>query len=159
MPCTFLPLEEAIADARRECWVNLRAWARRAKEQLAEEIAQIESTRLACCLLQSAGVEVDSWGRRGFCATVALGEFRRTKRGNRLLAEAVRRVRLALGCRLEKSSEEVEDGRRHLMKVTLKGKEFPGLRVTFLRKVAPGDRCKLVKKTSTYYSLECGLPH
>ena len=142
-----------------ECAERIRRDARQSADyylKLGEErVAQMEGTRRAMMMLDASGFDlrVFEWSD---CTSLdlPLGFFPNTKRGNADLADTVRRVRLALDCRLTQDHRDVSsDGKRVVF--TLKPVDFPGVRVTFERNLPSGAKCKIVRRRSTYATLVC----
>jgi hypothetical protein len=90
-------------------------------------------------------------------AYAVLGFFPSTPGGKRKLAEAVRKVRDALGCRLSVQSKEVADAKKRTVCITLHPADFPTIRVQYTCKLPKGAKCIIVRSVSRFSSLVCEL--
>jgi len=148
------PLPEAILDLRREVDRDIKSYARMMRDRAAERISELESTRLAAQLLDGLGLEVEGYGRLAWLR-VELGHFPNSHRGNRRLALAWRKLRRALGCRLEQRGTDVADARKKTVAVQLRPVDFPAVRIRYTRPLKKGGKCRIVKHTYTSTSLVC----
>ncbi len=150
------PLEEVVAELRTSMAdriVNQIKYVTRDHEQ---RIERVTKNRDALVRLDEAGFEIrlGSW-QDGSSYALELGFFPNTKAGNKALSEQLRKARMALGCRLEGLSKSVANEKKRTVLMALSARDYPGISVTFERKLPTSAKCRLVKEHSTYYSLVC----
>lgn len=152
MSLNLKPLAEVIAQEAKE----LEATLQFQREQSAKRIKAIENNRRAFAMLDASGFVLDGlypWNS-GAYYNLKLGFFPHTRAGNKALAETVRKVRVALDCRLEnKGQAATGDGKRVVIR--LEPMDFPGITVSFERNLPKGAKCRIVRKRSTYSTLVC----
>lgn len=152
-------LSDMIDQIRRDTDEEKERAVKNIERRREEYVRMAETTRMALpelLELEGDNVSVSGWPT-GTRAEVFLGERPHLKKDAKGRAEFARRLvalRKALGP-LKSQGEDVSDPKQKLAQVTLKADSFPGITVRYLAKVKKG-KCKIVKHTSTYYSLVCG---
>lgn len=149
------PLDQYAAEIRRSTIVDAREYIKRARERVKENIEKARLNREAIGKLETAGIEVSDFHTT--YAYVTLGYFPQTKSGNANLAEAVRKVRLALGSPLKMHDKDVGNTKTKTVVFTLVAEKYPMIRVRFERKLPKGAKCRIVTQRSTYKTLVCDL--
>lgn len=116
----------------------------------------VEMNRQAAAMLDGAGINLylPRW-MKGHRIEVDLGFFPSTRKGNRALADAVRTVRLALGCRFQDGGKDVADEKKKWVQFTLIPVNYPDVRVHYCRKLPRQAKCRIVKQRSVYTTLVC----
>jgi hypothetical protein len=146
-------LDQFAAEVRKKTLEDARSYVKNLRENAKERVERARQTREALQKLEAAGVVL------AHCHTtyayIELGFFPTTKGGNSRLAEAVRRVRLALGCKLDMDGKEVNDAKKRLVTVTLRATNYPSVRVQFERKLPKGAKCRIVRCRTSYTTLVC----
>lgn len=148
-------INDAVARIRRQGEENALCYAQNARESAERDVQRAEAVRHALMLLVAEGIEPETVYTTSM--RVELGYFKTTKGGKKALAHAVRKVRLALGCRLELYDKSVEDAKKHILRWTLHPVDFPGVSIVFTTKLPASAKCRIVKTRSTYVSLQCDV--
>lgn len=153
------PINEAVAEVKSDLEREIaryKNYIKEARKEAKVKIKEIETARPILADLDAAGVDMTVY-RFGTTATIDLGFFPCSKAGNARLAAEVRRVRLAVGCKLAKTDRlEIADAGKKHVRYELRAENLD-IRVTFVRKLARTAKCKIVTKTekSSYTRLVC----
>lgn len=163
------PINDIIARVKEEGETSLKRCVERIRKETEDTIARIERNRQVLADLDAAGIELHlyEW-MRGDSVSIDLGFFPSTKKGNRELASKLRAIRDILGCRLGEPAKDLANARKRHVGFTYHPEAFPGIRVTFQRKLPPTPkrsltngkpqpRCRIVTQRSTYKTLVCDL--
>jgi hypothetical protein len=148
-------LEAFAAEVRKKTLEEARAYMKTVRQHAKERIEKAQQTREALMKLEAAGVVLAHFNST--YAYIELGYFPATKNGNRRLAEAVRKVRLALGCPLNQAEKDVSDPKKKTVTITLIAAAYPSVRVQFQRKLPKGAKCRIVRCRSSYTTLVCDV--
>jgi hypothetical protein len=147
------PLSELTEQYRRDAEEEAQRWAKSTRERAEERIKKAETNRQALALLVEAGIEISSYSAT--CTRIEIGFFPHTPAAGKKLADAVRQVREALGCRIHQDSTNVYDHKKKLVEVVLKPVDYPTVSIEFQRKLRKDSKCKIVCSRSTYSTLIC----
>ena len=147
------PLDKLEADMRQE----LEQQQAREREYLAERIEALGKTRQAMMLLDAVPdvqLNISTWT---YSAGVRLGFFPQTRQANRQLADILRAIRKALGCSLGRPAMNLEDAETRVVSFTFNPSEWPGVWLTFYRRMPRTQtcRCRIVTEKSVTKRLVC----
>ena len=112
-------------------------------EKVEEEVASdVQKFAEACIKLKRAGIKFDNpWG--------LVLQVRTTKKGLLKVYKAIGRLDGS------KVSKQIESAEKQLIQVTVPSANYPNLQVSYIHKLSPNDKCKIVKQTREYDSLVC----
>jgi hypothetical protein len=150
------PMQEIVDKIRQEARAQAESVAKGIVDEAEERIGRLESTRRGLAMLDCSGFDLQLREyQTGASIEVDLGFFPLTRGGNRRLAEQLRRVRIALDCRLAYHGKDDGDPRRGTVRFHFRPVDFPGVTVRYERKIPKGSKCKWVTRRSTYRTLIC----
>jgi hypothetical protein len=154
------PLQECIDSIKKGCKESIESSIKYHRDQCTEKIAKVERNRPIMALLDAAGFKIKTYyWDHGADFKVELGFFPSTKSGSRALAENLRTIRQLLDAKLGTLGKELADNgesKGHVV-FTLQPPDFPGMRITYTRRLPRGAKCKIVTTRSTYRRLVCDV--
>jgi hypothetical protein len=155
---TIKPLSECIDNIKKGCEESIESSVKYHRDQCAEKIAKVERSRPIMALLDAAGFKIMTYyWDHGADFKVELGFFPSTKSGSRALADILRTIRQLIDAKLGTPGKELADdgeSKGHVL-FTLQPTDFPGMRITYTRRLPRAAKCKIVTTRSTYRRLVC----
>jgi hypothetical protein len=149
---------ESLADLEKNEREELEREFSRSRFYMEERILQAARVRQAMMILDGVpgvNLTVGRYNTAYFC--VNLGFFPQTRKVNRLLADTLRAIRKALGTSLGKPSMDLGDADTRVVAFTFTPADWPGVNITFYRRMPRGQkcRCKIVTERSISKRLVC----
>lgn len=143
----FKSLAVIEKEAREEAAKNTERTVVYYAREAESTVRRADKVRLAAMLLAGAGVDFNKPSWTDELIRINLGTFRQTRKGGKDLAKALRKVRVALECRLELAPDIEEfDPKKRLVKRTFVPVDFPTVEVSFVTnlpvKKADGVKCQ-----------------
>ena len=110
-------------------------------------------------MLDAAGFDIKLYyWAHGDDFKVELGFLPSTKKGSRELADKLRAIRHIIDAKLGLPSKQLENcskkGGSHVL-FTISPPDYPGMEITYTRKLPKGSKCKIVTTRNVYRSLVC----
>ena len=153
---TIKPLSECIASINETCEREIDQTVKYHRDARDEKIAKLERNRPIMALLDAAGFKVKTYyWDHGADFKVELGFFPSTGAGSRDLADKLRAIRLLIEEKLGTLAKEIDDEKKGHVLFTLQPPAYPGMRITYSRRLPKGSKCKIVTTKSTYRRLVC----
>jgi hypothetical protein len=153
---TIKPLQECIDNIKKGCAESTESSIKYHKDQCAEKIAKVERNRPIMALLDAAGFKIKTYyWDHGTDLKVELGFFPSTRAGSRSLADKLRTIRQLIDAKLGTPGKELADESKGHVLFTLQPPDFPGMRITYTRRLPRGAKCKIVTTRSTSRRLVC----
>jgi hypothetical protein len=139
--------EKAEAFIRREAERNLEY-----RLKTMREVAETADK------LRAAGFEVNVCLEYAYRVTLHLGDMSGKKAERDEVARKLNLVRRVFGARLvENEKEPYGDGKKHLVKVFMQPHGNDKVRVSFVRKLPRGSKCRIVTQKTSYRTVVCDL--
>lgn len=148
------PLLQQEQDERAE----LEMTQKRERDYLEERLVAASRIRQAMMILDTIpGVDLCISHWQMSYVTVRLGFIPHDRVATRKLADTLREIRKALGCSLGKPSMDLDDADDRVVSFTFHPADWPGLTITFYRRMPRGSKCKcrIVTERSVSKRLVC----